>query len=647
MQTRIDENLSNNIQVISDKELVARIGEEVVCDIETYPNYFLICFKFISDGSKLYFEGTCFNKKKLKWVLNNFTIITFNGISFDVPVMLYALQYDFTEKEIFDVAMDIIDGMTPYNFYKDHNINYSSYGPITHWDLKEPAFGKASLKLYAGRLHAPFMQDLPYKEGSYLNQIQKDQVKLYCFNDLDNTIILRNDLKNQLLLRKDMSAKYSSNLMSKSDAQIAEAVISRELKWKYGIEAKRPKLTGVNNSISYQMPDFIQYETPVLQELKQKITETSFEVTEDGKVRIPNSIKQLHLKIGSSVYKMGIGGLHSSEKAIVHESNDEYIFIDADVTSYYPNIIINQKLYPKHLTKNFIDIYKGIVDRRIEAKRMAKQIDAEMHEFPERRAQLEGLYKEYKSTEASLKITINGSFGKFGSPYSILYAPHLLIQTTITGQLCLLMLIEMLERKGFSVVSANTDGIIAKVEHKRREQYDAIVSEWEKRTSFSTEKTEYSKVCSRDVNNYIAVKTNGDVKTKGCFAGSAISKNPSGQIIYEAVRDFVSRGTPIEDTIRSCTDIRKFVFVRTVKGGASFAGEPIGKVVRWYMKKGEFGNIKYITNNNKVPQTDGAYPMMRLTESVPHDIDYTFYIYQANKMIRDNFEDKPEQLELF
>ena len=40
-----------------------------------------------------------------------------------------------------------------------------------------------------------------------------------------------------------------------------------------------------------------------------------------------------------------------------------------------------------------------------------------------------------KVTNEAMKIMINGSFGKFGSKWSVLYSPDLLIQTTVTGQL--------------------------------------------------------------------------------------------------------------------------------------------------------------------------------------------------------------------
>ena len=44
--------------------------------------------------------------------------------------------------------------------------------------------------------------------------------------------------------------------------------------------------------------------------------------------------------------------------------------------------------------------------------------------------------KKWEIIANALKIVVNGSFGKFGSRYSILYSPDLMLQVTITGQLC-------------------------------------------------------------------------------------------------------------------------------------------------------------------------------------------------------------------
>src|SRR5665648_505827 len=117
----------------------------------------------------------------------------------------------------------------------------------------------------------------------------------------------------------------------------------------------------------------------------------------------------------------------------------DFYLIDKDCTSYYPSIILGLRLYPTHMGDCFLEVYETIVNKRLEAKRNKDKVVAN-----------------------ALKITINGSFGKLGSKYSNLYAPDLLIQVTLTGQLALLMLIEMIEGIGISIVSGNTDGIVIK-----------------------------------------------------------------------------------------------------------------------------------------------------------------------------------------
>src|ERR1017187_7366641 len=141
---------------------------------------------------------------------------------------------------------------------------------------------------------------------------------------------------------------------------------------------------------------------------------------------------------------MGIGGLHSAESGVAHVAGSNYMLIDRDVTSYYPSIILNLGLYPQHMGEAFLTVYRSLVERRVAAKKAGDKVTAE-----------------------SLKIAVNGSFGKLGSKWSALYAPDLLIRVTITGQLSLLMLIEMIELAGLPVLSGNTDGILVKC-HKDR-----------------------------------------------------------------------------------------------------------------------------------------------------------------------------------
>lgn len=284
------------------------------------------------------------------------------------------------------------------------------------------------------------------------------------------------------------------------------------------------------------------------------------------------------------------------------------------------------------------------------------------------------------------KIFLNGTFGKTGSPYSVLFAPEMLIQTTITGQLSLLMLIEWHEMYGIPVVSANTDGIVIKCPKDKLYISDYLVKEWEKRTSLEMETTEYAAIYSRDVNSYFAVKTNGEVKRKGEYSPTTLMKNPDIEICSDAVAEYLAHGTPIHETIRDCRDIRKFVTIQRVNGGgikmwgkcaektalvrdmtpiltengwykdgrnwrkgtvkctAREAYETcfppqrpefLGKVVRWYYGVNCEGSIVYASNGNTVGNSYGSKPCMTLPDEFPDDIDYEWYIRKCNEILID------------
>lgn len=243
----------------------------------------------------------------------------------------------------------------------------------------------------------------------------------------------------------------------------------------------------------------------------------------------------------------------------------------------------------------------------------------------------------WKTETDSKKIQINGSFGKLGSKYSMLYAPDLLLQTTLTGQLALLMLIEQLELEGISVISGNTDGIVILCDKNKENLLNAIAFDWMLTTSYELERTDYRCVASRDVNNYVAVKTNNKYKGKGMFAEPSIAKNPDRFIIYKAVAEFVATDTPIVKTIKSCTDIAQFVTVRRVTGGALWQGSYLGKAVRFY-KSSKISNdvcIHYAKNSNRVPNSAGCRPLMDLPNTLPNDIDYDYYIQEANDLLKE------------
>lgn len=167
--------------------------------------------------------------------------------------------------------------------------------------------------------------------------------------------------------------------------------------------------------------------------------------------------------------------------------------------------------------------------------------------------------------------------------------------------------------------------------------------------NLTTEETQYDALYSRDVNSYLAIKTDGSVKTKGAFASTGPQKNPTFEICVKAVIDHITKGVPIADTIYNCTDIRQFVSVRTVQGGALFGNdEYLGKVVRWYMAEGSDGFIRtkkvhHTTGNyTTVAKTQGCCPLMDLPDELPGDVDHRWYIQETREILMNlGYDNRP------
>ena len=585
---------------------------KAVLDIECYTNYFLIAIKSMSNGKVVTFERSNwsdFDSEQLNSVLRKYTIVTFNGNRYDLLLLMGAIA-GFDAAKLKAISDDIIvNNARAWDTESKYSLPQCKY--IDHIDLIDVAPGKASLKIYGGRLHSKRMQDLPIEPDAIIKPDERIALTNYCINDLDTTIDLFNTLSSQIDLREKMGIELGMDLRSKSDAQIAESVIKKQIEAIKGTKIYRPDLPD-GYSFNYVPPKFIKFKHPELVNALEVFKSEAFTLNEKGDAAEPEKVGKLKVKINQTVYQLGIGGIHSCEKTVNYIAGIDHILVDRDVTSYYPNIILNQRLYPKHIGTEFLTAYKSIVEKRIHAKKTGDKV-----------------------TDASLKIVINSSFGKFGNRWSALYSPDLLIQTTVTGQLALLMLIEALEGSGIQVVSANTDGIVIYCHKRNQAALFSIIAAWEETTGFNTEETAYTALYSRDINNYVAFKPSGSYKAKGAYADAELSKTPTAQVCVQAVVDHLQLDIPIETTIRSCPDTRMFVSVRSVTGGAVKGDTYLGKAVRWYYAVGETGSIQYKKNGNKVAMTDGARPLMLLPDMPPKDIDYQWYIAKAYAILGD------------
>lgn len=623
---------------------------------------FLVGTKCVETGKR---EAFWFHKrghmKKLLKLINSgeYTWVGFNSENFDRPLIAMLQHPEYDERGIKHVAAVIIEERKKsWETYREFGIEFLEYD---HIDLFDVAPGvMISLKTYAGRIGHKSMVDMPFHHDDDLTLKQQAQLEAYCLNDLDVTEALFKLLKTELDLRIEMSEEYGIDLRSKSDAQIAEAVMKVKVGLKSGDKLVPPY-------VSYTAPDFIKTKDPQILELINALEAHDFKILHSTGSPVAPDFLAKPVKVGKRTYQCGIGGLHSVEDNNMYlEASDNLMLSDFDVASYYPSIILKAGLVPKlggGKGQKLLDEYRTIYNQRIEAKRSGN-----------------------KRVANSLKTTVNGFFGKLGSIYCSFYSPDLMLAVTLTGQLNLLCLIAELDKiKGVDVRSANTDGIMVAYKPEAREKVLKVFERNAKSTGFEYEETPYVKYASKDVNNFIAMKPNGEAKTKGLYASCNpklnplyMMKNPTMEVCTLMAIDYLREGTRPEVSIKQYKDIKDFVAIRNVQGGGvqhtkmvmiddwvevaerewrrphwpsmkasvrrksrpapveeGMGGQAFGRVARWYMTKETLPPLTYLSSGNKVPKTEGAKVCMTLPDKLPKDLDFQWYVDEAYRTLND------------
>jgi len=659
----------------------------LIVDTECYVNYWLLMALDPLTGeihTFQKFDGHDLDIVGLRNLLTRYTLVTFNGINYDLLMICYAMTG--VSNEQIKAASDAIitQQMRSWQFYQAYGLNEPT--SLDHVDMIEVAPGQASLKAYAGKMHSRKLQDLPYPPNMIIGWPERVMLREYCAVDLDDTHDLWKMFQTQIELRETMSDEYGVDLRSKSDAQMAEAVMKTLLPNRVKVPFIAP-----STEFYYEPPEWLKFQTPQLQRVLEITTGMPFVVNPSGgvsasrdnhlidwgseQVRLdthgewmkkPKDWRHEIITIGDTGYAMGTGGLHSTESKVTWRTDGSRSIRMPDVAAYYPSLIVRLGIFPIQIGPVFCHHYAGWKSAR-DAAKIAKQ----------------------KKKANTYKTLNNGTFGKLLSKYSIFYTPSGGINVTITGQLALFMLIEALTLVGVTVVSANTDGLVLYSERDMDWLADSVITWWESVTGFVMETTEFSMLAARDVNSYVAIEANGSVKLKGAFAppepGASGWPNPTGQVCVDAVVAYLRDGVPLEQTIRACADIRQFVYVRTVDGGgvyhptgvptrkatlivmrqelgeaangltndqlralyaehyerASGGGEYLGKVVRWYYGAGSEACMSYQRSGNRVPRTDGCRPLMTLPDTMPEDVDYEWYVLEAESLLRDVGVDVP------
>ena len=582
-----------------------KLTSPVVFDIESYPNYFLVSFKRLGvDGVKSFETSSILSQDEqanLRAFCARRTLIGYFSSKYDM-VMLAAAVNGWPCKRLKWLSDQIISTNRPtFMIMRDNGL----YGVKcrAHIDLSNSlGWFPSGLKTIACRIGYDKVQDLPYKPDMVLDDEQKYVVKKYCENDLGITEALYNwpPVTERIEQRVETATKRDEpfDWMNGGDVRIAEQMI----KYRTGVKTFGKK--SAPDEGRCRIPGWVKFDDDTCSEMAKFAKKHKFNLS-GTKIALPKELNR-DIDLNGVILKFGVGGIHSKQKRVFAEA-DDYLLYDIDVSSYYPNLIVQLGIDPPSMGGKFKGAYPSILKERLAAKNAGDL-----------------------TTASVMKLVANSVYGKMGSPYSIMYDPYALASVTFSGQFGMLMLIEYLHRVGVIVISSNTDSVTCCFHKDRYDIFMDTCKEWCVSTSLELDYDSLKAVYYRDVNNYLRIYSNDEVKGKGIFMKAGPRKAPYPKCITDAVVFNLQYDIPIEDTIHAAWDPNDFCHSRNIKARAIFRDELLGKSPRWVWQKGSNEYIRRVTDGSKVPLSDGCKPLMNLADEF--DPDYERYIAAAYKL---------------
>lgn len=259
--------------------------------------------------------------------------------------------------------------------------------------------------------------------------------------------------------------------------------------------------------------------------------------------------KQLSIDIANVPHILAAGGIHGAIKNFIY--HEEIWLVDA--ASYYPNMMINFNLCSRAMSHS--ENFSNLVKKRMSVKSLKMKykdlISKQKNETLKEEYKIK--VENYSRKSEALKLPINTTSGAMKAKFSKLFDERNNNWMCITGQLLLVDLIESMEPY-MTLIQSNTDGIM--IIPKDKEKCDEKIKDWETKTGLILEKTIAKTIFQKDVNNYILLDINGNVKTKGGFVAQYHNDNRyqdtlrrNCEILDDAIVDYLLYNTPIEQTI--------------------------------------------------------------------------------------------------
>lgn len=681
------------------------VEKSVYCyDLEQFMNFFSASFKNIRTGQRRMF--TVYHdlrdpklsinhiKELIKFIEEEImTVIGYNNHEYDDILLKHIL----INKEMFTKNVGVKDIVDSLKKLSDRIINMMRLQKLTGQvdkyikNLKSQkkfssidllglfnTVDRVSLKQLAINLKWPNIIDLPFPPDHIVVREQVKTIHVYNDNDVDITERVLKEKENDIKFRKELGALYKINIINSNDTNLAKAVI-RKFYCEYSglkFEDFKDKRTWYKDiHLHTCVGPHVRFMTvnyqKVLNAIRNKVILPFKKESDDGTVEVvvkkdgkavkdkntgkvkkePKKQFEYIVKSKYLTHTIGLGGIHSNNPSEELMETADYSYIDADVRAFYPYLMVNMGLYPKHLGPEFIKAYKEqIVDKRVEVKKMWQDgIDRDNN----------------KLIDAGLKISANSTYGLTKSMYSWMYDPHVTTTVCITGQLYLLMLIERLEElTDCVVVYSNTDGITTKVPKGSEEQYYRICQQWQDQLKLDLEFVKYKRMLLKDINNYMMItyKKEEPYKQIGLFlVKKKLKQAYAYPIIAKALEKYYGENIPVDRTIKSETDIYEFIKAERTSEvkyttymwprhmNENDKPSKLQKTNRWIVTNGfkdEGRIIKYskkrldkfdrpaATNMQKgywLTLVNDTAPYMDVTKL---NIDYDFYIGECIKIIK-------------
>lgn len=586
----------------------------------------------------------------------NIIFCGYNNLHYDNPIINYIIEYEdkLMQYNIPTICSSIFNLSKTITASSEDNIDEWKHWKYQIWfdtfDILTMLYSnklRVGLKEIQVTMQYPNVQEFVCDWTKPLPLEDFDSMIDYNINDIESTSELLNRCKKDVDLRIAIEDEYGVRVLSKDGVNIGMKILTQKYLEKTGLTWQDIKdLRSPMSVIPLKdvILPFIKYDSPILQRV---LDDMKNQIVSPGRKGYENKFVFNNLR-----YSVGVGGIHSVNSPEIIIPRDDEMLIDIDVASLYPSMLIEYEFYPKHLGKEFLEVYKQIKDERIEAKHNGDKVKNE-----------------------TLKLALNGLSGNLQNEHNFCYSPFAVMQIRINGQLLLLMLAEKLTQIGCRIVQANTDGLFVLLKKDAYSKVNSICREWEQLTKLTLEEDRFKAMYQYAINDYFAITEDNKVKEKGMFITTIkLGKGLTPKIIPKAVISFFKDGIPVEDTIKNCTDIRDFLMSektgkqwhveymneeqqRTNRFYASTNGGYLWKWKDTGHKEGEIitytepyvGERKYKASARQYQNmlTASGVTLLNKFDDKPIEerkINYRYYIMEAYKIIRDL---KPLQLSLW